>query len=205
VRFLNGTFSLPANLGPDINTASDEDAPFIDGHSKTLYFSSKGHGSMGEYDIFKANYNNELDKWGQVSNMGQPVNSTNDDIYFVKKDNANIAYFASRREGGYGDADIYEINFSESTKVIVHCSLDIGSLQKEMLDDVQITIFEKGTEQVDGLYTPNRNYMNSILLVTKNKPYDLRVEGENIQTLEQEINFNDSKKEIVLRLKGKNE
>jgi hypothetical protein len=203
VRFLNGTYSLPANLGPAINTAEDEDAPFLGRGNNTLYFSSRGHGSMGEYDIFKAPYFAQEEKWKNVENMGRPLNSTNDDIYFFKTHDADRCFFTSRRQDGLGDADIYSVNFGESTRVIVYCRIDAGDIENEKLEDVTISLIDAATGTLEGLYNPRPGYRNIILLATKNKAYELVVEGENIAPVSRMVSFNNGKREIMVELKNK--
>lgn len=80
----NNTWTKAINVGENINTAGDEDYPFITADGKTLYFCSTKHGSMGGYDIFKATWNNKKEKWNKPVNMGAPINSPFDDLYFVE-------------------------------------------------------------------------------------------------------------------------
>ena len=99
-----GTFTVPKSLGGNVNTPGRESFPFIapDG---TLYFSSDGHGGLGKLDIFKTDSNEyEL---AAVQNIGEPFNSSRDDIAFVLNNNLLEGYFASNRPGGKGDDDIY--------------------------------------------------------------------------------------------------
>lgn len=93
------------NLGPTINTPYDEDAPFIHANNKLLYFSSKGHNSMGGYDIFYSTFEDR--KWTPPNNIGPPVNTPNDDNFYVVSANGERAYFSSARAGGLGGQDIY--------------------------------------------------------------------------------------------------
>jgi hypothetical protein len=76
----NGVWQAAENLGPTINTEYDEDSPYIDPNNSTLYFSSKGHSSMGGYDIFKTYLIDST--WTYPMNMGFPLNSNSDDIFF---------------------------------------------------------------------------------------------------------------------------
>jgi len=101
---------MPAvNLGPVINTKYAEDSPQISDDGTTLYFSSKGHNSMGGFDIFRT----ELvdGRWSDPINLGTPVNSAADDIFFRRSRDGEVGYFASAREGGFGDMDIYKAVF----------------------------------------------------------------------------------------------
>ncbi len=101
----NGTWGQAINLGSKINTQYNEDSPEISPDGKTLYFSSKGHNGAGGYDIYKSTLIN--DKWTTPQNMGFPINSTGDDIFFKFNSKGDLAYFSSYRKGGFGDMDIY--------------------------------------------------------------------------------------------------
>ncbi|MHB8261049.1 MAG: hypothetical protein ACYDCN_09760 [Bacteroidia bacterium] len=204
VKFMNGKYSLPYNLGPTINTPEDEDAPFIDKNDNTLYFSSKGHNGMGEYDIFKAVQKPDSCNWTKVENMGMPINSTNDDIYFIKQDDDNKAFFTSRRTGGYGDADIYEVNFNETTQLIIYGKINSFKIEdKTELNDVQLSVYDNVTGKLQGIFKPNRNYMTFILVVSKNRPYKILVEGNYIEPVIKRITFSDTDKEINIDVNKK--
>lgn len=103
------------NLGDSINTRFDEDAPFIYADDNTLFFSSKGRTSMGGYDIFKTVYNPKDSTFGYSENLGYPINSTDDDIYFVLAADGQTGYYSSGKKGGKGLKDIYKVetNFAQ--------------------------------------------------------------------------------------------
>lgn len=113
VKLPNGQWSLPSNLGPTINTAFDEDAPFIHPDGVTLFFSSKGHKNMGGFDIFKST-KQEDGKWSEPENLKAPINTPDDDIFYVQSVDGKRGYFSSVRQSGFGDLDIYMINFEKS-------------------------------------------------------------------------------------------
>lgn len=104
-----GNWGLPHNLGPTINTKYSEDGVFIHPDGVTLYFSSKGHATMGGYDIFKSTFVDNA--WTKPVNLGSPINSANDDVFFVVTGSGNKGYFSSSKPGGYGDKDLYKITF----------------------------------------------------------------------------------------------
>lgn len=108
VKLPNGEWSKAQNLGPTINTAYDEDAPFIDINNKTLYFASNGPNSMGGFDIMLA-IRDENNIWSNPVNLGYPINSTGDDIYYTTTIDGLKGYLTSFRKGGYGEKDLYEI------------------------------------------------------------------------------------------------
>ncbi len=96
------------NLGINVNTAFDDDAPYLGGHDESvLYFSSRGHNSMGGYDIFFCTIGSDMVSWELAQNMGVPVNSTADDIFYQPTQDGYHAVFASNRMGGNGMMDIY--------------------------------------------------------------------------------------------------
>lgn len=108
-RLPNRNWSEPENLGPTINTSYDEDAPFIHPDGVTFFFSSTGHYSMGGFDIF---YSTKVANniWTNPVNMGYPINTTDDDIYFVTSSDGRRAYYASFRPNGKGEKDIYMVS-----------------------------------------------------------------------------------------------
>ena len=99
----------PENLGPAINTPYGEEAVFLMPDGKTLYFSSEGHNSMGGYDIFKSTLRNG--QWSEPENLGWPINTPDDDVFFVTSASGRHGYYSSDRPGGLGGKDIYQITF----------------------------------------------------------------------------------------------
>ncbi len=108
-----GNWTRVSNLGETINTPYDEDGPFIDYDGKTLYFSSRGRKGMGGYDIFKAEYDIETDSWSEPVNLGYPINTPDDDIYFVSTKDGKRGYYASVRGDGAGYLDIYMVEIPD--------------------------------------------------------------------------------------------
>lgn len=99
------------NLGPVINTEFDDDVPTLSGDSKILYFSSKGHMGMGGYDIFRSHFIESAKTWSEPVNIGYPVNSTDNDSYFTQGKDTLRAYYASVKDIGVGDMDIFLLEF----------------------------------------------------------------------------------------------
>lgn len=111
-----GQWSNVKNLGPKINTDLDDDGPFIDYDNVTLYFSSKGRKGMGGYDVFKATFDPNANDWSEPENLGYPINTPDNDIYFVSSKDSKRAYYSSVREDGMGYTDIYMITIPEGLK-----------------------------------------------------------------------------------------
>ena len=105
-----GRWSNSMNLGRLVNTDMDEDGVFISATGKHLYFSSNGHAGMGDLDIYRSAYNVEKDLWEKPINLGYPINSVENDIYFVLNKNEDFAYISSVRQEGIGEQDIYKID-----------------------------------------------------------------------------------------------
>ncbi len=113
-RLPNDKWSKPENLGTVINTPYDEDFPFLDADGKTLYFSSKGHNSMGGYDIFKSVFDSSSMSWTAPVNLDFPINTPYDDyLYITDKDNF-YAYFTSNRETRDNNITVYKIIVDKS-------------------------------------------------------------------------------------------
>ncbi len=105
----DGTFGIPINLGTPINTEGKETFPFI-GKSGTLYFASDGHPGLGGLDLFSV----DLNKKQTVTNLGSPLNSSEDDFSIILDEKEEKGYFASNRNGGIGNDDIYTLTKSTS-------------------------------------------------------------------------------------------
>ncbi len=105
----DSTWGNVVNLGDSINTALDDDAPFIHPDGITLFYSSKGKNSMGGYDIFQSLLNWKDSTFSKPINLGYPINTTDDDIYYVLSANGDRGYYASGKSGGEGLKDIYTV------------------------------------------------------------------------------------------------
>ncbi len=105
----DGKWGEAENLGRTINTIEDEDAVFLHADGKTLFFSSKGHKTMGGYDIFKSTY--EKGKWSTPENIGYPINTADDDVCFVLTASGEYGYYTSAKLDGKGKRDIYRVSF----------------------------------------------------------------------------------------------
>jgi len=94
----NKVYKAPKNAGNKINTSQDEISPFFDNDTRSLYFSSNGWGGLGGFDIYKGTGDGK--KWLSNENIGQPVNSGFDDIYYTISTDRAEGFFVSNRKGG---------------------------------------------------------------------------------------------------------
>jgi tetratricopeptide (TPR) repeat protein len=108
---VNGDWGPAVNLGPDINTPFNEDRPFLINNGKTIFFSSQGHENIGGYDLFRTDMQSN-GIWSIPKNLGYPINTPDDDIFFMPVGDGKSGYYSRYKEtGGYGKEDIYKVTF----------------------------------------------------------------------------------------------
>jgi hypothetical protein len=112
----NGGWEKPENLGDQVNTPYDDAYPFITPDGRSLYFSSKGHNSMGGYDVFKSEFSLSSFSWSKVENLNFPINTPFDDIFFVPDTSKNLAYFSSDRQSLAGKIYVYHIGLDKQSE-----------------------------------------------------------------------------------------
>jgi hypothetical protein len=105
----DGSWGFAMNLGEKINTEADEDAPFIHLNGITLFFSSQGHNSIGGFDVMYTTKNGA--EWTPVQNAGYPINTTDDDRYYILSPDGQVGYISSNRnnQDAKGGQDIYTV------------------------------------------------------------------------------------------------
>jgi len=119
-----GKWKDPINMGSLINTAYDEEGIYVTPLGNEMYFSSKGHNTMGGFDIFHT-YIQEDGSWSDPENIGYPINTPDNDLFFSIPNNGNYAYYSTIRNGGRGARDIYKITFLGTEKEMVLNTEDI--------------------------------------------------------------------------------
>lgn len=157
-RDADGNWGEGVSIGSHINTPYDEDAPYVTEDGQTLYFSSRGHNSMGGYDLFKCT--REGSGWSTPENLGVPINSVGDDIYFLARQGSEGFFYSSDRPGGFGEKDIYHAYpfIPEETSTIVAGTVKDRQSLAPVAAEVQLINKESGevldTQQTkeDGSY-----------------------------------------------------
>ena len=193
-RLPNGDWSLPRNLGPTINTEFDEDAPFLTADGAALYFASKGHLTMGGYDLFRSNQN-VPDVWTKPANLGYPVNTVGDDIYLSLDASGTVGYFSSARLGGFGSLDLYRVRFVERDKQFI-------VMHGEAMDPsgapvaATITVLDQQSQEVQGIYNAKAETGKFILVLNPLVTYKLFIEAIGYQTMQDEIYLTPEGKEV---------
>lgn len=111
----NGRWTEPVNLGPVINTSSDEGCPFIHADNQTLYFNSNGHAGYGATDLFLSRKKDDLN-WSTPQNLGYPINTIDDEGSLIVASNGKTAYYASDGADTKGGLDIYSYQLPDSSR-----------------------------------------------------------------------------------------
>ena len=111
----NDSIGAPKNLGPEVNTSQDEKYPFMDRNDKYFYFSSKGHNSIGGYDVFRARKVN--DNYVRPLNLGTSINTTEDEIAFMYA-NERRGYVTSSKKSGKGNNDVYKFTIDAKKQIL---------------------------------------------------------------------------------------
>jgi hypothetical protein len=166
-----GEWSEPFNLGPNINTPYNEDGPFIHPDGKTLFFSSEGHKSIGGYDIFYSELQ-EDGTWSTPTNIGYPINTTDDDVFYVPTPDGKRAYYSSQHEGeGYGYQDIYmieQIDAQEKSLTLLKGFIRVPEGQ-ELPEDLMIYITDNETGELVQQVRPNPRTGSYVFIIPPGK------------------------------------
>ena len=176
----NGEWAEPQNLGEPINSEYDEESPYLHPDGKTLYFSSKGHKVMGGYDIFKSTLQNDM-TWSAPENMGYPVNTVADDLFFTPTVNGKRAYFSSYRAEGVGDYDIYRMNLlsEEEADLAVYKGV-VKDTKGNVVKDIIISIFDENMDDKYGIYRPNDLTGRFLFVLQPGHNYEINYEYKDL-------------------------
>ncbi|WP_281323665.1 OmpA family protein [Flavobacterium sp. IMCC34518] len=176
----DGTYGTPENLGPEINTEGRETFPFVSEENE-LFFASDGRPGLGGLDIFVARKEVDDSFYG-IQNVGEPINSNQDDFAFLINKKRN-GFFTSNREGGKGYDDIYR--FVEYKKLI--CDQMLSGLitdqeTKEIVSNAKMSLFDSNFKPLQVTQTDAQGRYS--FAVDCSKTYYVRAEKEDYQTKE---------------------
>ncbi len=204
-RLPTGKWAMSRNAGPRLNSKYDEDGVFMHPDGKTMYFSSNGHQSMGGYDIMVSTLTDS--GWTSPKNLGYPINSVDDDVFFVTSPDGKRAYFSSFKEDGYGEKDIYQLELIEAEEK----SLTLYRGEFTFIDrrvppaGAAVTITDNETGDLIGVYTPRARDGQFSAILEPNKSYHFIYEAAAYQSYEEDIyvpasaNYQEIYKEIKLK------
>ena len=181
-RNADGSWGTPLNMGPEINTFEDEFSPYLHADGKTFYFSSQAHTSMGGFDIFHSTINVSSTPVSVVSkpvNMGYPINTVDDEIYFVWSADNTRAYFSSAREGGYGDKDLYLLERPQAkTAALVMLKGNISDCKTKLPLQATINVSDISVGKHIGTYTSNSSTGKYVVILPAGKNYSVTAEAK---------------------------
>ena len=118
-----GKWVKPVNLGSVINTPYDEEGVFITPDGRYLYFASRGHNSMGGFDIFRSE-RRAGGVWSAPENLGYPINTPDDEVFYITDKSGKTGYYSCIREGGFGAMDICKVVYLGAEKELVFRTSD---------------------------------------------------------------------------------
>ncbi|HQQ94740.1 MAG TPA: hypothetical protein PLQ93_09310 [Bacteroidia bacterium] len=200
VKLPNGEWSKALNMGSNINSEYDEDGAFIHPDGQTFFFSSNGFKTMGGYDIMYASLN-EDNKFSNVTNIGYPINTTDDDIFYVTSPDGKRSYFSSAKKDGYGEKDIYRITIAEPKEKFL--ALFKGRLVpaegEELPEHLVIVVRDKETNEIVGTYRPRmeNGSFSTILPPGRDYNFSYRTEaGEEFYNEDVSVSRDQSYQEI---------
>lgn len=205
VKLPTGEWSKAQNLGGVINTPYDEDGAFIHPNGRTLYFSSRGHNSMGGFDVFTSDLN-EDGTWSKPENIGYPLNTVDDEVFFTTTADGRRGYFSSDKNGGYGEKDIYFVDFPENMEaegLTVLKGFIIPPPGETLPPSTILYVTDKATGEVK-TYKPRQRDGVYVAILPPCKEYNLdyRVNDKTVHTedifVECESTYQEINKEIYL-------
>ncbi len=201
-RLPNGEWSEPKNLGPEINTPYDEDYPAIYDEGKTLYFCSRGHNSMGGFDIFKSEIDPKTMNWGKAKNLGYPINTPDDEKNISINIDESAGYMSRNMDDAIGGLDIYKVTFNDVTpkysivtgQVQSSDSINLFQADKNLLnEDLVLIVTKRKSDEVIGKYRPNKTTGKYVIALNPGI-YEIKASLPNYDELNQVIKINGKSK-----------
>lgn len=156
VDYKDGQWGSPVNLGREVNTEGNEMFPYMD-EAGNFYFASDGHAGLGGMDIFYMEFRNGL-PFGEVENLGYPINSTKDDFGLITRADRSSGYFSSNRKKGYSDDNIYA--FQKGCKMLELFVYDADTQQP--IRDTELRLVKNGVNKQ--MYLTNSSGATSVCL-----------------------------------------
>ena len=192
-KLTNDGFSIPENLGPEINTEYDEISPFIHPDNLTLYFSSNGHIGMGDYDLFISRRNTTNLNWGNVENLGFPINTHRVENSLIVEKDGLTAYYTSDLSG-YGKEDIFTFTLPREYQAKQINNLELEILSNKAGDEVILNNvnFSFNSFKLNQASIKELNFLIDYLI--KNPEKKITIEGHTDNVGNEEDNLILSKK-----------
>lgn len=182
----DGKWAEPQNLGPEINTVFDEDFPNLSVDGKYLIFSSKGHSSMGGYDIFRAEWDPAVLRFVRPVNMGYPINTLFDDMNLNFSGSGRYGYLAHLT--AKNNYDISRITFDEVDPelTVISGEIKVNRQPGELLSGVLMVVEDVMSGDIKGEYLPNPNTMHYVMALEPGA-YKITITIDGYEPLEEKL------------------
>ena len=185
-----GEWGKLMNLGPEINTPYDDVFPNISPDEKTLYFSSEGHTSMGDLDIFRAEWDEKENKWTSIKNIGYPINTPMDDMNFRVSSSGKYGYISTLKPGGFGSLDVYRVTFNDIDPDFTVLAGKIYTVNtNQILKGVNIEVISN-TDEFYGSYVPNTITGRYVIILAPGS-YTVTVTADGYKDVIRDVNILD--------------
>jgi hypothetical protein len=194
----DGTWGPANNLGTSINTPFNEGTPFLTNNDSILFFSSEGHYTIGGYDIFKAK--KKSNTWQKPENIGYPINSTDDDLFFQPIGNGTIAYYSMLT--GYKEKEIFKINlFSKKIELVFEIRGIISVPDPAILfnEDFPISLIDTISNDTIDVSYPNKT-TGLYSFITGTGDYELFYEGIGYFKQTKELSLDEDSPESIITI-----
>ena len=176
----DGTWGMPQPIPGNVNTQYDEDFPYMHPDGNYLYFSSKGHNSMGGYDVFRSKYDPETNSYGPPENMDFAISSPDDDMFYVVDSLNKEAYFASARQSQDGKLFVYKVKVD---RVPIQLAVVKGNFVSEVdpkIKKINFEIKDYSNGESVGKFNSNDKAVYLITFPKGGKyEYIMTIEGSN--------------------------
>jgi len=174
-----GDWSIPSNLGPEINTINDEIYPFVNFDNSVLYFASNGHFGLGGYDIFETYFNDT--GWSTCQNLGRPFNDENDNYNFVIDARCSTGYSDSKVLPGEGNYDIFAIPVNscarDQNKMIIN--ILVTQPKDNYIENISVDALNLSNQKVVNFNKSALGDYYSAIVPIENTKFLIRVKAEN--------------------------
>ncbi|MFN8255790.1 MAG: hypothetical protein U0W24_08895 [Bacteroidales bacterium] len=196
LRLPDGNWGPPINMGQPVNTAFDENYPNLSQNGRKLYFASKGHGSIGGYDLFYSTFNALANSWSAPVNLGFPINNAYDNKNISFTENERYAYISSTDKNSLGDFDIYKIIFLKNEPDLLIIKGQVYITENELSvpfnstnENLSITVF-KGNK-IFGIYALDKRN-NTFILALPPGEFVLELKSDNFEKVRKKIKIDEN-------------
>lgn len=184
----NGTWASPESIGEPINSKYNEISPRLHPDGKRLFFASNGHNSMGGYDIFYAEYNDNTEKWSKPKNIGYPINSPTNEKHFSFSEEGRKIYLSSVRENCHRQEDIFSAYINKEKLYALEIEGTVtNSKTSEFIEDATVKIINKNANDFNEKLLPVNEDGSVNILLRKDRIYQIHVHAANYKDYSEQI------------------